>query len=100
MTPARIHCPRCRMSFVVRLPYHPNRQGRTAVSWTRCAEAGCGRRFWHGSQSAGAPVVCGVDPNETEHRLPAGERGLPLRQAAPAPHGAVDLPNLVAAEAK
>ena len=35
-------CGRCGMTFRVERPAHPSR-----VETTRCAEPGCGRRFWH-----------------------------------------------------
>jgi hypothetical protein len=75
-SPKRIHCRRCGMSFRVELPRSK------AASWTRCAEPKCGRRFWHSIQKPGGPVICGVDPNEFEHRCPGGERAT---DSAPAP---------------
>lgn len=77
MTAERIHCCRCAMSFRVELP-------STRVTWTRCAEPGCGRLFWHGRKVIDGRdrVVCGIDP--TEHRSPpSGERGLPAAPALP-----------------
>jgi hypothetical protein len=94
-SPKRIHCGRCRMSFRVELPKNGVNHPKGA-SWTCCAEPGCGRRFWHGTpDNKRGIVVCGVDPNETEHRCPGGERAY---HGAPAPvRGAVDLPELTPA---
>ncbi len=85
----RIHCGRCRMSF--RVGVSPSK----ATPRTRCAEPHCpvpnGRRFWHSIQKQGGPVVCGVDPNETEHRPPpGGERAMVPIIGAPAPAQGAD----------
>lgn len=64
----RIHCGRCRMSFRVEMPRSK------ATDWTRCAEPNCGRRFWHAQQYQHGPIICGVDPKETEHHRQGGER--------------------------
>ncbi len=64
MMTERFRCDRCTMSFRMELP-------RYREKWTRCAEPGCGRRFWHVARPSQGDFICGVDPNDPEHRLPA-----------------------------
>ena len=67
------------MWFRVEMP--PSR----AAYWTRCSEPKCGRRFWHiGRNNPSRYFICGVDPDETEHRRPDGERAnVPPDDGAP-----------------
>jgi len=67
--PDKIRCGKCGMTFRVQPPL------TSAAQWERCAEPGCGRRFWSAlthpyiENGYGAPkssVVCGVDPKECE----------------------------------
>ena len=52
-----IECGRCGMSFEVGAP-------RSGGQTTRCAESGCGRRFWHVGHGRGGKDRVGIWPSD------------------------------------
>lgn len=55
------YCGRCRMSFRVEEPYHPN-IGERQTHVTKCSESDCTRRFWHYHDAEIRSVIVGIYP--------------------------------------
>lgn len=70
MIPERTHCSRCGMSFRIAEPGRWSNGARIAES-TFCAEAGCGRRFWHSQKGEDGRASVGMSP--ADYRAFMGE---------------------------
>ena len=67
---ATSQCSRCGMGFRVDEP-NVKRFGQCHVTFARCSEPACGRRFWHGVHDGSGTVVVGVTPEDHAQWLAA-----------------------------